>query len=112
VPAAEFNDAAERYYRDTLRKGHFSEGFRWLVEEWWQRGRTAWPGGPNRDPRQTLAFVRRMQAEVLADRATPDDVRRLIHLVLETIGLRAGEAETWIEEQRPHAAHTAPICRA
>jgi hypothetical protein len=104
VSALEFNSAAERYYRDNLRQSHLREGLRLLAEIWWRHG-----SARSDHDAQRLAFLRHAQADLLTDRASPDDVRRLIHLVLETILRRARSAETWIQEHQRHAVAAAPI---
>lgn len=95
VEAREFNVGAERYYRETLRRRHLLEGFRFLEEEC---GRTAFDPAfraglsavlGNED---ALSFLQRAKREVLAERAPAALLSTLIGLVICTAERDAREA--------------------
>ncbi len=70
VSAVEFNTAAERFYRDTLRRRHLREGM-----SHWKRVA----------PREALPAIERLEGDALAERLDGRELQRLINLLLETI---------------------------
>jgi hypothetical protein len=92
---AEFNAAAERYYRHKLRRQHISEAFRLLAEEC-----HGWPGPQSRAS---------AEAAVLADRADARQLKQLIRLVLTVVN-RHEKSSSQLQPVTTHASHPAPVC--
>ncbi|MEW6379758.1 MAG: hypothetical protein AB1611_09135 [bacterium] len=89
----EFNLAAERYYRNTLRIRHVKEALSLLEEDVRKietcaedsagscgESLTAILGGKN-----PLEFLAAIQGDLISETASPDVLRKLIHLTLLTI---------------------------
>jgi hypothetical protein len=89
VAAREFNLGAERYYREGLRRSHMLEGLRFLEEDCLKAQ------DPDGDGRPLLhvvcgresadRYLRRVREAILSERATPDELRTVINLMLVTI---------------------------
>ena len=119
--AMEFNQAAEKYYRDDLRKKHLLEAFRFLEEDIRAiESETRDPAdGYGRELGYTLpdglpaeAFVAAIQTDVLEERASAKQLIRLINLVLLTIHRNARHAERTIEACKRDETLTASVHRA
>lgn len=101
VPAAEFNAAAERYYRTDLCAQHMVEAFSFLEEDFQQA--PEWKEGEKTIVKTVLggndavAFLAACREEVLADTVSRDVLETLISLVIlsihhDTVGAGAGNA--------------------
>ena len=90
LTGTEFNLAAERYYRDTLRKRHMEEGLVQLEKELRQldRSRVQWGSGTREALRQVvgekgaLEFFTSLRPRILTDQLDEEELRALIHLLL------------------------------
>jgi len=114
APAAQFNQAAERYYRESLRQQHLREAFDFLDEDLRPLGEDsavlcrslraigAADGGIEE-------FARRARFAALADRASLAELRGLIHLVLWNIHKASERAESFLAERSGCAEPTASI---
>ena len=78
LPAGEFNRAAEHYYRGELRNAHLNEGWEFLLEDLTllqeEGGLPSKTGAEISDPG--------LRQRLLADDLSPEESRRLIHLLL------------------------------
>ena len=93
LDAREFNQAAEKYYRETLRQRHMAEAFRFLEEDCLKADLTA--NNATDGAREALhdvlggesatTFLHSVKRDVLNERAPKEIVRKLIHLFLFTI---------------------------
>ncbi|WP_052263333.1 hypothetical protein [Geobacter pickeringii] len=102
VNAREFNEGAERYYRETLRRRHLAEALRFLEEDFAQIDRE--PSGEDEAFRKALRFVlqgeqataylSRIREELLRGEAPLPELRRLINLVLLTVHRDGGDANS------------------
>lgn len=119
LPAREFNLGAERYYRETLRRRHMEEAFRFLEEDCLVADLAA--TGTNDGAREgihlllggegALQFLRRAQRDALAERAPAELLRKLINLLLFTVHRDAAEAGRALNGTMLHADGT-PVHRA
>jgi hypothetical protein len=89
VDAAEFNSAAERYYRTELCASHMAEALSFLEEDLaaassWRDGEKAILAGivPDRD---AVAFLQECRSDVLLERAPEAVLQRLISLVILSV---------------------------
>lgn len=89
VPAAEFNSAAERYYRTGLCTRHMAEAFSFLEEDLALAG--SWKEGCRTmlqtfmEGRDATGFVRNCRSDVLMDRAPEEVLRTLIGLLVLSV---------------------------
>jgi hypothetical protein len=100
LAAAEFNREAERHYRDTLRREHLGQALDLLVEDF--RGRHDRSLAQRPELRASLAalvgdrspaeFVHSRRHDLLADAASVETLRTLIHLLLASELMDAEEA--------------------
>jgi hypothetical protein len=105
LSAREFNEGAEKYYRETLRQRHMSEAFRFLEEDCHKAdlAATEFADG-DRETLQSiltgecaLRFLQNTQRDVLAERAPAELLRKLIGLVLFTIKRDIEEADSIVQ---------------
>jgi hypothetical protein len=99
----EFNLAAERYYRETLRRRHMEEAFSVLADDFRRIDtRESCGEGSSREAlaallggRSASEFLARVRGEVMAAKAPKHALRRLIHLTLLAVqsDLERGERE-------------------
>jgi hypothetical protein len=99
--APEFNRAAERYYRDRLRRKHLEEGFYFLEKDLQVLDRAA--GGGDHGVREALelilrgksvkAFLRAVREDLMAERLPEGLLLELINLTLLSIHRDSVEAE-------------------
>jgi hypothetical protein len=89
----EFNRAAERYYRDVLRRKYLEEGFNLMEEDIWSLDPSHAGGGGAyakevrsilRD-RSPLDFLFSVKQDLMEETASPDELITLIGLLLITI---------------------------
>ncbi|MGD9726936.1 MAG: hypothetical protein AB7V39_11120, partial [Nitrospiraceae bacterium] len=102
LAAGEFNSAAERYYRETLRVGQLSEAFDLLTEDLVrieQKDREAmseneFPAAMQAaaGPEGGVSFLRDARPHVLNETADADRLGRCIHLTLLAIAANAARA--------------------
>lgn len=92
IPAADFNAAAERYYRHTLRRRHVEEAFEFLIREAFRMDAAQDYTGELRsalrtilDGRSAAAFVQAARRELLAGTIDTRGLRTLIQLLLLAI---------------------------
>jgi len=93
MPAEEFNLAAERYYREHLRRRHSEEALDYLTADLIALGESS--GRAAQATRQALrfvlreegvsAFLTRLRGNICAGRAAEADLQRLIYLVLISV---------------------------
>ena len=116
MKAGDFNRAAEKYYRNDLRKSHIMEGFRCLEEDLRNIGSAS--GGERQVMRPMLkallkdqdssTFIQNVRQDVADEKAAPEILRKLISLLLVTvISDRRGAEKTLFQDQPPsrHAPH-------
>jgi hypothetical protein len=93
LSAGDFNEGAETYYRETLRRQHFREAFRFLEEDCLQLD-LGMPGSDEMGrealrsilgDRGAASFLREIKRDVQEERASPDLLKKLINLVIFTI---------------------------
>jgi hypothetical protein len=102
IMADEFNRAAEKYYRDSLRKSHLAESLR-ILEEDFRRLCTTRSGVGSDDYHEAIQnilenrnlskFLDDVGNDVMEDRASEDDLRRFIHLMLINIDYDTRQSE-------------------
>jgi hypothetical protein len=113
VPAAEFNRAAEQYYREGLRRQHLREAFETLEEEWAGPFAGVEPQGEDRsgaggvEPQRAFAAA---GTALLADCATLPELRTLIHATLGVIHRNARRAQSVILKESVRARPAASVC--
>jgi hypothetical protein len=117
VPAAEFNGAAERHYRERLRRQHIREGCGVLLAEL-QRPEidcladvSAWPE-LGVEPRRLPRIVHDAACELPDGRLDEDALRRLIYLCLLAERRRAAAAEQALHVASDRNRDVAPVCGA
>ena len=106
VTGTEFNLAAERYYRDTLRRRHLEEALDLLAEEL-QRldsGRIQLDEGSREALQQLLRgkgvieFFGPLRPQLLTDQVPEEELRTLIHLILVLVHLNDQSLEGACEQ--------------
>lgn len=100
ITADEFNQAAEEYYRNDLRKTHLVEAFRILREDFLGFEAFLYEDGcgeyqeavrcvlGNGEP---LKFLDAIKRDVVEEGASEDDLKKLIQLMLILIGYETGQ---------------------
>jgi len=93
LTARAFNQGAERYYRETLRRQHLMEGLRFLEEDCLQADQKS--AGMDERTREALGsvlggmgaadFLRKVKKDLLEERLPVETLRTLINLVIVTI---------------------------
>jgi phosphatidylserine decarboxylase len=124
--AQEFNRAAERYYRSTLKKRHIAEAIEVLREDF--RAFDACDCGDSDDHREAVRYAVRdgtmsrvletMRGNLLEEKAPAHALRTMIDLVLITINRKAADAEKFLGERERndenppsvHQAATGEVC--
>lgn len=82
--AAEFNRAAEKYYRETLRRGHMEQALKLLQEDLRQLEKSS-QGGEIHDimaGREVQPFLQAIKADLLTDNLGVQPLVRLLNLML------------------------------
>jgi hypothetical protein len=115
--ASEFNLAAEAYYRDGLRRRHLEEALQLLADDvrTLDRRATGSLGAALRSvagERGASPLVAAARADVLQERASLEDIRRVALLVVLSIHHDAQEAESQIHEPASMAPGASPVYRA
>ncbi len=101
--AADFNRAAEDYYREGLRRRHLQEGLQVLTEDLRVLNRSR-PPVFGQAVRQLLgegcaeSFMRRVQKDLLADQAPLPVLEQVIHLLLLSVAEDGAAAATQLKE--------------
>jgi hypothetical protein len=90
LPAETFNQATENYYRTTLRNQHIDESFTILCKDITKLDRTE--SGISQEMRNLLhsilkesdlpSFLKRVQVEVIQEKASPEILEKLVKLIL------------------------------
>jgi hypothetical protein len=119
VPAREFNLAAERYYRETLRRRQFTEGIALLEEDLRQLERQAQDDDVCRQSlrqllpgRSTVDFLNAIRNDLLIGRASLTELRTLIGLVVLTVERDEAYAAHALAPSMEVSEHGTPIYRA
>ncbi len=117
VKAEAFNLAAERYYRDGLRRRHLEEALDLLKEDLIPLNRKA--GSERPETRQALNralkndppgdFLSRIRRSILEDSATEADLQRLIVLILISVGVDFRAADLTPERESRRSHHVASV---
>jgi hypothetical protein len=100
LSGADFNRAAEAYYRGALRRRHIGEAVAFLAED---LRRVDGPSGPGRGDERRLVgailgeqppsrFLASLEAALADETVDPRALTQLIHLVLVTIGIDMRES--------------------
>jgi hypothetical protein len=114
VKSRDFNRAAEKYYLDTLKKKHLEEGID-LLERDFRRLDREENGSLKPALRSVLQgqsatwFLQRIRREIVQEKASGPDLRKLITLVLITICRDTHDAETRSKGQRDRNHNASPI---
>lgn len=115
LSAEEFGQAAERYYRGTLKRRHLGEALEALEEDLTtlaRPGRAAisegWGEILQGEP-EPAKWVRRAREALLADQADEATLARLIALTLAAVGEDARRAQG-PERMEEHEPHQASVC--
>jgi hypothetical protein len=105
INAREFNQGAEKFYRETLRQRHMAEALHFLEDDCRKLDKT--PGGMDDPTAGTLtnilaggsatAFLRSVQREVLAERLAAPQLRKLIGLLLLTVHRDSEQADNLLK---------------
>jgi hypothetical protein len=102
VSAQEFNQGAERYYRETLRRSHMMEGLRFLEEDCLREERLGEDGRPLFHGicggESVVTHLRKVREDILAGRASPGQLRTVINIMLVTIHNDTLAAERSVQE--------------
>lgn len=111
VSAGEFNKAAERYYQDRLRKYHVFEAFR-IAEEDFRALDADHHEAILRvlKQRDLFQFLADTEKDVMADRATEEDLRRLIHLTLISLDYDVKQSQVLMRRNGRNVYDPAPVC--
>ncbi len=117
LDARDFNQAAERYYRETLKRRHLEEAFRFLRQDLWALER-GWADGEAgaEGVRQILQdlgaseFLSRVKDDVMEERVSVDDLRRLVNLIVISIYHDIRLAATQLGEGTRHDDDPASVC--
>jgi hypothetical protein len=120
VRAAEFNGAAERYYRDSLRIRHLEEAFRFLEEDLRELHQVT---GSLRSEflgalrytigeRVAVELARSVRTAVIWETVSEEELRKLIYLVLISIAVDTVRAETFLDGGHENENTAAPIYRS
>jgi len=119
VEAKEFNMATERYYRDTLRRDHVQESFRFMEEDLRDFDRGVSPGGPNADAirlaigeTEMSAFLASVKEGVMTESASADELRKLINVLLLSISHDISHTERALHGTVTNDSNSAPVYRA
>jgi hypothetical protein len=118
LDAREFNLCAEAYYREDLRRRQMEEGLQVLVEDLRmldRRAVTVGQAGGVRTAageRGSAAFVASVRDDILWERASLEDVQRLVTLVVFSVHHDTKEAERYLHAPAPVAASAPSIHRA
>lgn len=97
LPGSAFNPAAERYYRETLKKHHLTEALEHFaaelrrLDDWetWRRGRFNKPMLWVLNGKSAPHFLKRVARDVVDETASEKTLLTLIHLVLLTVEMGA-----------------------
>ena len=115
LTADEFGEASERYYRGTLKRRHLAEALDALEEdlaglarEGNESVRASWGEILNEGP-EPAELVRRMRDDILHERASAQDLARLIGLTLAALDEDARRAQT-NERMEEHEKPQASVC--
>jgi len=108
VRAADFHLAAERYYREKLRRQHLIEGLT-LLEDDWSADRPA-PADLNLPGASPLGFLRSCRSNILAGAADSRQLQSLVRLMLVTIDRHRRAAGN--PPGSEHASDAAPVYSA
>ncbi|HHT9137916.1 MAG TPA: hypothetical protein ACFYEK_11845 [Candidatus Wunengus sp. YC60] len=120
IEADEFNQTAEKYYRNRLRKQHLLEAFRILEEDFRKLYalHNGMDGGVYKegiysvlgyeDPMKYLAAIK---DDVIEERALEDDLRKLIYLMLIVIEYDTQQSKILMEKTTKDVCNTAPVYR-
>ena len=120
VKADDFNHAAEKYYRGSLRRQHMEEGLGFLRQDFKALDLCAARGdAATRNSLETLglrwgaeAHLDAVGADLLADRLEGEGLRRLINLTLLSIAQDDERAMLEPKRGEDDADHAAPVYRA
>jgi hypothetical protein len=118
--AREFNCAAERYYRESLKRRHMRESLDLLEEDLELLDRTHRSLGPAFSRalryalqcRQAVGVFRSLRASVEQERASPGDLRVLINLILVSIAYDSAQAGGILEADAVDGRKPAPVHRS
>jgi len=120
VHATEFNHAAEKYYRSTLRKRHIAEAIEVIREDFKKMDSAACC--LCREARNAVRYaigegatarvLETMRGELLDEKTSVETLRTMINLVLITISREASETESLLglrkeDDENPTSIHTA-----
>jgi len=116
----EFNQAAETYYRNTLRKKHLEEAFLFLEDDacLLDAGCTGEDGRYREDlhfslkERTALELLFAVKEDVMEETASADELKALINLVLITIHHDTDEAKKALDEAISHEDDQTSVRRA
>ena len=120
VKADDFNQGAERYYREGLRRRHMEEGVAILEQDFRELDQAAQQGGELErgvlhavgEQGSTAGFLSGVRSDLLAERLDAQSLRRLINLTLLTISRDQAAAEALLQRRNNDADHAAPVYRA
>lgn len=110
VPAAQFNQSAEKYYRETLRRQHVAEGLDYLKQHWNTQQPDAAEGRElaqlGLGLRGVGDFLTSIRHAVLHESLNLFNLRLLLNLVLLTVRRRSEEEQA--RGQQPLAPYVMP----
>jgi hypothetical protein len=112
LSAREFNGAAEQCYRETLRRRHMEEAFRFLAEDLASAdGEAAAVLHDVLHGEEPDAFLTRVQSDALDERLPAEQLERLLGLVLYRVWRDTENAATYLKSPLEDT-HAAPVRRA
>jgi len=117
IRAAEFNQAAERYYREDLKRHHLLEALELMEEALGEltkqaqadiHWRSVWRYVMgDMDP---WAFLHGMKKDLLEEQAKSGDLIKMIDLVLLNVQLETQQAAAFLQEEPHNALECASVC--
>ena len=118
VQADEFNQAAERYYRNRLKKFHLLEAFRILEGDLAElySTRMGIDNGVYKEAihrilkdKNPLEYLDAIKNDVIAEIVPEDDLRKLIYLILIILDYHAKQTSLLMEETRRDVLDKTPV---
>ncbi len=119
VPAEQFNQAAEDYYRETLKQSHMAEAMEYLERDLQRLDQAACLGdnAMSKDLKHNLngqsagAFLSAIKGDLMADKIDIDALQRLINLLIFTIHRDQIRAELALQTTKTNHESVTPVHR-
>jgi hypothetical protein len=120
VPAEQFNQAAEDYYRETLQKEHLIEALEYLERDLQGLDEAACLGDKNLvkslkynvNGQSCCSFLKRIKRDLLADQLDIETLQSLINLLILTVSRDTVQADWALKNTRDDHESYTPVHRA